>query len=148
MADLIRCPKCNAKNFSTDVACTKCGTPLTTTKATLEEITQVLLTSTPALDGYVVTQYLGVMTANVILGSNWSTDWNTFIASADGTRATKLQTNLQAACQAAFYELRAQAHAAGCNAVIGADVDYEVFGNNMLMVSANGTAVIVEHKRA
>ena len=34
----------------------------------------------------------------------------------------------------------------GANAVIGVDIDYEVLGanNGMLMVSASGTAVVVE----
>jgi uncharacterized protein YbjQ (UPF0145 family) len=34
----------------------------------------------------------------------------------------------------------------GANAVVGVDLDYEVLGqgNSMLMVSASGTAVIVE----
>ena len=34
----------------------------------------------------------------------------------------------------------------GANAVIGVDLDYEVLGqtNGMLMVSASGTAVVVE----
>lgn len=34
----------------------------------------------------------------------------------------------------------------GANAVIGVDIDYEVLGqgNNMLMVTVSGTAVVVE----
>ena len=34
----------------------------------------------------------------------------------------------------------------GANAVVGVDIDYEVLGqgNNMLMVIASGTAVLVE----
>jgi uncharacterized protein YbjQ (UPF0145 family) len=34
----------------------------------------------------------------------------------------------------------------GANAVIGIDIDYEIMGkeNGMLMVSASGTAVIIE----
>lgn len=39
-----------------------------------------------------------------------------------------------------------QAQALGGNAVIGDDLDYETIGQNgsMLMVSASGTAVVVE----
>lgn len=34
----------------------------------------------------------------------------------------------------------------GCNAVVGVDIDYEVLGQggNMLMVTASGTAVVIE----
>ena len=38
------------------------------------------------------------------------------------------------------------AEAAGCNAIIAVDLDYETIGSNgsMLMVSASGTAVVLE----
>ena len=39
-------------------------------------------------------------------------------------------------------ELEERAVAAGGNAVVGVDLDYEVI-NNMLMVSASGTAVVL-----
>ena len=39
-----------------------------------------------------------------------------------------------------------RAAALGANAVVGVDIDYEVLGadNGMLMVTASGTAVVVE----
>ena len=37
-----------------------------------------------------------------------------------------------------------EARALGANAIIGVDLDYENIGQSMLMVSANGTAVVVE----
>ena len=39
-----------------------------------------------------------------------------------------------------------RAGAVGANAVIGVDIDYEVLGadNGMLMVTASGTAVVVD----
>ena len=42
--------------------------------------------------------------------------------------------------------MQQRAHEAGGNAVVGVDLDYEVLGtgNGMLMVSASGTAVLVE----
>lgn len=43
-------------------------------------------------------------------------------------------------------ELAERARQLGANAVVGVDLDYEVLGQNngMLMVSASGTAVILE----
>jgi uncharacterized protein YbjQ (UPF0145 family) len=42
--------------------------------------------------------------------------------------------------------MREQAKNLGANAILGIDIDYETIGANssMLMVSANGTAVVVE----
>ena len=39
-----------------------------------------------------------------------------------------------------------RAKAAGANAVIGVDIEYEMLGtgNDMMMVTASGTAVVVE----
>ena len=43
-------------------------------------------------------------------------------------------------------ELEERAAKLGANAVVGVDIDYEVLGadNGMLMVTASGTAVLVE----
>ena len=53
---------------------------------------------------------------------------------------------LRKARQIALDELSEQAREIGANAVVGIDLDYEVLGekNGMLMVSASGTAVVVE----
>jgi len=42
--------------------------------------------------------------------------------------------------------MKKRAAAAGANAVVGVDIDYEVLGQggNMLMVTASGTAVVIE----
>lgn len=41
-------------------------------------------------------------------------------------------------------ELTEQARLRDCNAVVGVDIDYEVVGDSMLMVSVSGTAVVTE----
>ena len=46
----------------------------------------------------------------------------------------------------ALEEMKRRAQAIGANAVVGVDIDYEILGanNSMLMVTASGTAVVVE----
>ncbi|MBC8844603.1 heavy metal-binding domain-containing protein, partial [Escherichia coli] len=46
----------------------------------------------------------------------------------------------------AIREMEQRAKDIGANAVIGVDIDYEVLGadNGMLMVTASGTAVVIE----
>ena len=48
--------------------------------------------------------------------------------------------------QNAIREMEQRAAAMGANAIVGVDIDYEVLGadNGMLMVTASGTAVIVD----
>jgi uncharacterized protein YbjQ (UPF0145 family) len=40
-------------------------------------------------------------------------------------------------------ELEEKTRALGANAVVGIDLDYEVVGQSMLMVSISGTAVVI-----
>jgi uncharacterized protein YbjQ (UPF0145 family) len=63
-----------------------------------------------------------------------------------GGRSGTYEKELQRARDIALEELQQRAHDLGANAVVGIDIDYEVLGkeNGMLMVSASGTAVIVE----
>jgi uncharacterized protein YbjQ (UPF0145 family) len=56
------------------------------------------------------------------------------------------EEELSTARNTALQELSQRAAALGANAVVGVDIDYEVLGSNngMLMVTASGTAVVVE----
>ena len=57
-----------------------------------------------------------------------------------------LRVGVAKAKDIAVQEMQQQAAALGANAVIGVDLDYETIGNggSMLMVSASGTAVVIE----
>lgn len=61
-------------------------------------------------------------------------------------RSGAYEGELIEAREAALKEMEKRAAALGANAVIGVDIDYEVLGQggNMLMVTASGTAVIIE----
>jgi uncharacterized protein YbjQ (UPF0145 family) len=62
-----------------------------------------------------------------------------------GGRSRSYEGELIEAREGAVQEMVSRAGALGANAVVGVDVDYEVLGQgNMLMVTASGTAVIVE----
>ena len=63
-----------------------------------------------------------------------------------GGRSATYERELQRARDIALQELQQRATELGANAVVGIDLDYEVMGpnNGMLMVSASGTAVLVE----
>jgi len=61
-----------------------------------------------------------------------------------GGRSSSYEASLQEARDTAMAELADRALRAGGNAVVGIDLDYEVVGNSMLMVSASGTSVSLE----
>lgn len=63
-----------------------------------------------------------------------------------GGRSGGYEKELLKAREEALAELEERATAIGANAVVGVDIDYEVLGtgNDMLMVTASGTAVVTE----
>lgn len=103
-------------------------------------------TTTPSIDGKRVTKYCGVIAGEAILGANLFKDLFAGIRDLVGGRSATYEKELQRAREIALEELRQRAQDLGANAVIGIDIDYEIMGkdNGMLMVSASGTAVIVE----
>ena len=64
----------------------------------------------------------------------------------DEASYSEYESELLEARQKAMDEMEQRAHSMGANAVVGIDIDYEVLGadNGMLMVTASGTAVIID----
>jgi uncharacterized protein YbjQ (UPF0145 family) len=114
-----------------------------------EEIVSMdlLLTTTPAIEGRPVTAYHGIVTGEAILGANIFRDIFAGIRDVVGGRAGAYEKELRRAREIALEEMSREAETRGANAVIGVDEDYETIttgsGGGMLMVSASGTAVTV-----
>lgn len=106
----------------------------------------MIVTTTPTIEGKRITRYCGVVAGEAILGANLFKDLFAGIRDLVGGRSATYERELQRARDLALREMEAKATAAGGNAVVGVDLDYEVLGtdNGMLMVSASGTAVVVE----
>jgi uncharacterized protein YbjQ (UPF0145 family) len=106
----------------------------------------MIVTTTPSVEGQRITRYLGLVTGEAILGANVFKDLFAGIRDIVGGRSGTYERELQRARDIAVQELTDRARALGANAVVGVDLDYEVLGqgNGMLMVSASGTAVVVE----
>jgi uncharacterized protein YbjQ (UPF0145 family) len=103
----------------------------------------VILTTTHAIDGRIVSEYLGVVTGEAILGANIVRDLFAGVRDIVGGRSGAYEEELRNAREIALQEMEAEAGARGADAVIGIDLDYETVGGqgSMLMVSASGTAV-------
>ncbi len=104
------------------------------------------LTTTPSMEGRKVTRYCGIVAGEAVLGANVFKDMFASVRDIVGGRSGTYEKELRKARQIALDELSEQASELGANAVVGIDLDYEVLGekNGMLMVSASGTAVVVE----
>lgn len=106
----------------------------------------MLVTTTPSIEGKKIVRYCGVVAGEAILGANIFKDLFAGLRDIVGGRSGSYERELQRAREIALQELQERAQEAGANAVIGVDLDYEVLGqnNSMLMVTASGTAVVVE----
>jgi uncharacterized protein YbjQ (UPF0145 family) len=100
----------------------------------------MIVTTTPSVEGYQIAEYKGIVVGEAILGANIVRDIFAGITDILGGRSGAYEEELAKARTTALRELEERAAALGANAVVGVDLDYEVI-NNMLMVSASGTAV-------
>ena len=106
----------------------------------------MILTPPPAIEGNTIREYKGVVFGEVITGVNFLKDFAASIRNIVGGRSGSYENELLDARQKAMDEMSQRARSMGANAVVGIDIDYEVLGsdNGMLMVTASGTAVIID----
>lgn len=104
---------------------------------------EVLITTTNTIEGKTVSDYLGIVTGEAIMGANIMRDIFASITDIVGGRSGAYEQKLQQARDIALSEMMMRAREKGANAILGVDLDYEVIRDGMLMVSASGTAVKV-----
>lgn len=100
----------------------------------------MIVTTTPSVEGEKITRYHGIVTGEAILGANIFRDLFAQVRDIVGGRSGAYEAELARARKTALSEMEEAASALGADAIVGVDLDYEVI-NNMLMVSASGTAV-------
>lgn len=103
----------------------------------------MIVTTTHAVEGRPVREYLGIVTGEAILGANLFKDFLAGIRDVVGGRAKSYEAELRTARAEALREMVTEAQERGADAVLAVDIDYEVLGrsNGMMMVTAAGTAV-------
>ena len=106
----------------------------------------MILSTTNNLEGKKTVKYLGLVSGDAILGANVFRDFFASIRDIVGGRSAGYEKELWKAKNIALEEMQEQAQNLRANAIVGIDLDYETIGANssMLMVSASGTAVVVE----
>ena len=105
----------------------------------------MIITTTPTVENREIIEYRGIVFGEVVAGVDFVKDIAAGISNFFGGRSRSYEGELIQARQDALLELEQRASAMGANAVVGVDIDYEVLGsgNNMLMVIASGTAVVI-----
>jgi uncharacterized protein YbjQ (UPF0145 family) len=87
------------------------------------------------IEGRTVTEYLGVVTAQGVLGVNAFKDVGAGMRNIFGGRSKSYENELASGVSDALAMGQQAAHL-GADAVVGVNIDDETVGSNMLMVSA------------
>lgn len=103
----------------------------------------MIVTTTQSVSGQPIVQYLGIVTAEVIIGANVFRDIFALARDFFGGRSGAYQNAMREARHEALDELEAAAREQNADAIVGVQISYQTFGRrgSMLMVAVSGTAV-------
>lgn len=108
---------------------------------------QYLMTSGYNFEGYDIIAYHGVICGESVLGTGFLSSWSASVSDMLGVESDSFIEKLQEARNVATQRAIERAIKAGGNAIIGVDIDYTMFTNNLIGVIFNGTSVSVEEKQ-
>ena len=101
----------------------------------------MIVTTTHDIQGRTIREYSGIVVGESIIATNIFRDIMASVRDVVGGRSKAYEEKMNEARDIAIKEMMEKAQALGADAVVGVDIDYETVGNNMMMVSASGTAV-------
>lgn len=108
----------------------------------------MLLTTTNDIQGKTIESYEGIVTAEVVYGTNALRDFFAGIRDMIGGRTGSYEKVFQKGHQDALKELEQNAKKQGANAVIGISVDTGTINvddkGTLLLITATGTAVTIK----
>jgi uncharacterized protein YbjQ (UPF0145 family) len=106
-------------------------------------MTNLIITTTPTIEGKTVSEYLGIVSGETIIGANIIKDFFAGVRDIIGGRSGSYEKVLREAKESSLREMEEIASALGANAIVGVDLNYETMGprGGMLMVTSSGTAV-------
>lgn len=107
----------------------------------------MIITTTNSIEKHKVSRYLGVVNANVVLGTNLFSDFAASLTDVFGGRSETYQNKLQLIYKDVMKELEKEALSLNADAILGLNIDFDEVsggGKSMFMVSASGTAVQLE----
>lgn len=107
----------------------------------------MIVTTTNSVEGYSIREYLGVVNANVVIGTNLFSDIAASLTDVFGGRSGSYKSKLNTIYDEVMKELTEKAKSYHADAIVGLHVDFDEVsggGKSMFMVSASGTAITLE----
>lgn len=107
-------------------------------------LASIQMTSGHSFEGWRIVEYTQFISSELVVGMGIIKDLFATFANIAGTRSGALTSKLASTKEEVIFELRREAHQLGCNAIIGVDLEYTMFGDSMVGVILSGTAVKIE----
>ena len=108
-----------------------------------------IITTTNTVDNYEVKEYLGVVTANFVAGTDFINDFFASMSDFFGGTSGTYKSEMDKLYERAKCAIETEAINKGANAILGYKVDFDEIsgkGKSMFMISVSGTAVkLVRH---
>ncbi|TBR60484.1 YbjQ family protein [Mastigocladus laminosus UU774] len=105
----------------------------------------MILTTTDVIQGAVIQSYLGIVTAEIVYGSNFIRDFFAGLRDIIGGRTGSYERLFEEGQRKALAELEQRALRLGADAVIGIEIDTGTINVDqsgvLLLITATGTAV-------
>lgn len=108
-----------------------------------QQTQQYLMTTGSFLQGYTIEKYLGIVSGQVVIGSGFFSSFEASLADLSGTEASGYTDKLDLAKEVAQKRAVYKSVRLGGNALIGVDVEYTTFTNDLMSVIFTGTSVLV-----
>jgi len=115
----------------------------------MKRINEILVTTTSTLENIEIIRYLKPISSHVVAGTNFFSDFIASFSDVFGGRSATYQKQLTSIYNEAILNLKISAHEIGANCIVGMKVDLDEIsgkGKSMFMITATGTAVIIQKK--
>jgi uncharacterized protein YbjQ (UPF0145 family) len=106
----------------------------------------MLITTGYDFEGFIIEKYIDVISSSVVLGTGLFSSVSASFADLTGTRSGSYEEKLKSGEREALSILKERAEKLDGNGIIGIDIDYTTFGNDVIGVIVSGTVVVI-HKR-
>jgi len=103
----------------------------------------MITTTTSSIEGRSISQYIGLVSGEAVMGANIFRDLFAGIRDIVGGRSGSYENVLRGGRDQALSDIIEEARKLGADAIVGISIDYEAIGarDSMLMVVITGTAV-------
>ena len=110
-----------------------------------ELLRTIKITSGSNFEGYVIKDYLGIVSGEVVVGTGFLSEFGANVGDFLGSNISSFSNKMKDAKNKAIEILKRDAISEKANAVIGISFDYITFSvKNLIGVSVSGTAVRIE----